>query len=335
MLVCLPLHLVQVPCNDLDMALPALTAKSYLSGLETCHTTLGYATASCAAPSLMFCAERSTDRQSGGSDSSDNMQPPSTPSSLQQQFAFAAGLAAAEDMPVAPPEPGEITQLSQVSSLTESKQLPAQQQQQQQQDEESGKQSSIQSAIQSEPESSSMERFDRQTNGQINGQSDGQTHAQASGQTDGQTNGQASGHASAQTDGQTCGQANGQTKLPEGQSTGQSNGQASMPQGQLPGKKSQQDVQLDPVQDAAQELFNQQQASISQPDQRDKFEAQRDMGATTTSAKRTSSSEASSSSSSSSNTAVGDDSSSAEAEVVEIEQMSFSERLQAGLDCFR
>lgn len=269
----------------------------------------------------MCRADRNTENESGDNDGSANMQPPTAPSRVQQQFAFAAGLAAAEDMPIATPKSGDITQLRQVNSLTQSEQHA---QQHQQQDEESGKQSSTQSDL----ESSSIGQLHGQTNGQTNGQTDGQTN----GQTDEQTTGQTSG----QTDGQTLvpeGQTSGQSLIPEGQSNGQNNGQASVPQVQLPGKKNQQGVQLDPVQDPARQLFNQQQDSISQPDQSDRFEAQRDMGAST-SAEITGSNEASSSSSNS-NTAPGDDSSSAEAEVVEIEHMSFSERLQAGLDCFR
>ena len=234
------------------------------------------------------CAGRNADEQSDSVQYSANMQPPRNPSSVQQEFAFAAGLAAAEDVPLAIPDPAESTQLSQANSMTEPQQPPSQQQQRQ---DEENKQSITKSAPQSSPESNST------------GQPDGQT--------DGQTNGQ------------TDRQIDRQTLVPGG-----TDGQASVAKGQLSGDRNQ---KPDPVQDPSQqpELIREgQDKSWSQPDEHDRISRQNDSEAYAPAE----SSGSSAAGSSQSSTAVGDDSSSAE---VDIEQMSFGERLQAGIDCFR
>ena len=243
-----------------------------------------YAWMVCAVPSCMLCADRNADEPSSGVEDSARMQLPSSPSSIQQQFAFAAGLAAAEELPISTPDPAETTQLQQVNTLTEPEQLPAQQQQRQ--DEETDKQSSTQAEPQSGVASSNY------------GQLDGQTDRQS--------------------------------LTPRGTDV-QTDGQASLPKGQLSGKNGQQHGQPDSAQDPDQqpELIDRQQDDWSQPD---RGEAQQNMGATTSTASMGSSG---SGGSNSSNSDGGDDSSSAEAEIVEVEQMSFGERLQAGIDCFR
>ena len=218
------------------------------------------------------------------------MQLPSSPSSVQQQFAFAAGLAAAEELPLSTPDPAETTQLQQLNTLTEPEELPARQQQFQ--DDESAKQSTTQP----EPRSGVASSNDRQL------------------------------------DGQTDGQTDRQTLTPTGSDV-QTDGQASVPKGQPSGKSIQQDEQPDTAQDPDQqrELIYQRD-DWSQPDQHVRGEAQQNMGPATSAESMGSSGTGSSNNS---NNAGGDDISSAEAEVVEIEQMSFGERLQAGIDCFR
>lgn len=254
-----------------------------------------YACIVCAAPRSMLCADRNADESSGDVKDSAKMQLPSSPSSVQQQFAFAAGLAAAEDLPISIPDPAGTTQLQQVNTLTEPEQLLAQQQQRQ--DETSDKQSSTQSASQSGVASSS--------NGQLDGQTDGQTDRQT----------------------------NQQTANPQ-ETDIQTDGQASMPKGQLSGEFMQRDERPDSAQglDQQPELINQQQDEWIQPDQQDRGKALRSMGP---SASGESTGSSGAGSSQSSDNGGGDDSTSAEAEVVEIEQMSFGERLQAGIECFR
>ena len=225
----------------------------------------------------MWCADRNVGEQSDGGEYSASMQPPKSPLGVQQQFAFAAGLAAAEDVPLATPDPAEATQPSRANSMAEPQQLPAQQQQWQ---DEEDKQST-QSASQARPESST---------GQLNRLLDGQTDGQTGGQTDGQ--------ADRQPDGQTF-----------------------IAKAQHPGDRKQQP-----------ELNSEEQNSWSQPDERDSIKKEHDMEADTVAESMGSNAFGSSQSSS---TAFGDDSSSSEGEVVDIEQMSFGERLQAGIDCFR
>ena len=238
-----------------------------------------------AAPSSMLCADRSAGESSGDVEDSAKMQLPSSPSSVQQQFAFAAGLAAAEDLLISMPDPTGTTQLQQVNTLTEPEQLPARQQQRQ--DEESDKQSSTQSASQSGEASSS--------NGQLDGQIDGQINRKT----------------------------NRQTLIPRGTDA--------QTDGQLSGESIQQD-EPDSTQgpDQQPELFKQRQDEWSQPDQQERGKAQRSMGPSTSAESAESSGTGSRNSS---NNGGGDDGTSAE--IVEIEQMSFGERLQAGIECFR
>lgn len=237
----------------------------------------------------MWCADRNVGEQSDGGEYSASMQPPKSPLGVQQQFAFAAGLAAAEDVPLATPDPAEATQPSRANSMTEPQQLPAQQQQWQ---DEEDKQST-QSASQASPESST---------GQLNRLLDGQTDGQTGGQTDGQTDRQ----ADRQTDGLADRQPDGQTFIAKGQ---------------LPADRKQQP-----------ELNSEERNSWCQPDERDRIKTQHDTEVDTV-AEGTGSNAFGSSQNSS--TTFGDDSSSSEGEVVDIEQMNFGERLQAGIDCFR
>lgn len=193
-------------------------------------------------------------KASGDEGSAKTRQAAGNPSSVQQQFAFAAGLAAADDLPLATPD--ETVQLRQVSSATESQQPPAQQEQLQR------------------PESG----------GNLNKQSAFQSDSQPK---------------------------------------------------QSSGDQTQQE-QLNPGVDPDQQTGSiQQRDDRADPQQRDQSEAQ--LGSSPSTSASSASSRAGSSSngsSSSSDFAVGEDSS-ADAEVVEIEQMSFGERIQAGLDCFR
>ncbi|KAL3147608.1 hypothetical protein ABBQ38_014660 [Trebouxia sp. C0009 RCD-2024] len=205
-------------------------------------------------------AGASMPEQARGDGGASKMQASINPSSIQQQFAFAAGLATADDLPIA--TPSEIVQLSQVSSSTESKLPPTQQ------DTESDQQSNTQSAS-------------------------------------------------------------------------PSNLRPQQPMG-----RNQQEGQLNPGDDPNQLTdVSQQPGDRAQPEQRGKSEAQLVSGPSPSGSSVAGSSVAGSSasggsgsgngsSSSSSDSAVGEGSS-ADAEVVEVEQMSFGERLQAGLDCFR
>lgn len=215
-------------------------------------------------------AESSVPEKARGFGDSAKMQASINPSSIQQQFAFAAGLATAEGLSIA--TPNETVLLSQVSSSTESRLPPTQQ----------------------DPQ------LDQQSNTQPASQSSLQ---------------------------------------PE----------------QAPVRRSQQEGQLNPGDDANQlTAVSQQPDDRAQPEQHDYSEAQLVSGPSPSGSSVPGDSVAGSSvagssgagssaaggssngsSSSSSSYSAIDEGSSADAEVVEIEQMSFGERLQAGLDCFR
>ena len=199
----------------------------------------------------MSCTEGGGPGQPDQSQRSSKTQSPSNHSSIQQQFAFAAGLAAAADMPVASADPSNNPQLSQPYSAAGLDKLPSQQDQQLPQD------SNQQSASQSSPESA---------------------------------------------------------------------------QGRAP--QAQQDQRLDPWSEPDQPTqLSQQQVEQSQPDEDEKLEPEPSL---TTSASASSNDSNTGSAKNGTATAGADESSTdAEAEVVDIEQMSFQQRIQAGLDCFR
>lgn len=245
--------------------LNATAAKSVPASLETHHAKCSYHQVTTENKGILHkvkvCrAGASMPEQARGDGGASKMQASINPSSIQQQFAFAAGLATADDLPIA--TPSEIVQLSQVSSSTESKLPPTQQ------DTESDQQSNTQSAS-------------------------------------------------------------------------PSNLRPQQPMG-----RNQQEGQLNPGDDPNQLTdVSQQPGDRAQPEQRGKSEAQLVSGPSPSGSSVAGSSVAGSSasggsgsgngsSSSSSDSAVGEGSS-ADAEVVEVEQMSFGERLQAGLDCFR
>ena len=200
------------------------------------------------------CAGGAEEKRSDQSGSSGKVSA-SNPSSTQQQFAFAAGLAAAADMPVASADPDDNSypQANQPNSAAELDRMSSQRDQQLEQDstQQSGSQFSHQSSYES-----------------------------------------------------------------------------------LQGKdpQPQQDQQLDPWSEPYQSSrLSKQQGDRSQPAEGEKHETEPTL-ATSASAN----SNDGSTKSTNNGKATADDSDSvAEAEVVEIEQMSFHDRVQAGLDCFR